>query len=72
MRSESSRRLETACYESANEKRQELIASGQSDESFDEDSYYNEMFKKLQMRAERVSGVVLVCVVIVVVYLFVS
>lgn len=46
--------LETACNESVNEKRQELIAAGQSDESFDEDSYYNQMLKKHQKRAERV------------------
>uniref|UniRef100_A0A1Q3FGU4 Putative glycerol-3-phosphate acyltransferase 1 mitochondrial n=2 Tax=Culex tarsalis TaxID=7177 RepID=A0A1Q3FGU4_CULTA len=46
--------LETACNESVNEKRQELIAAGQSDESFDEDSYYNQMLKKHQKRAERI------------------
>lgn len=46
--------LDTACDESVNEKRQELIAAGQSDESFDEDSYYNQMLKKHQKRAERV------------------
>lgn len=46
--------LETACNESVNEKRQELIAAGQSDESFDEDSYYNQMLRKHQKRAQRV------------------
>lgn len=56
--------LDTACDESVNEKRQELIAAGQSDESFDEDSYYNQMLKKHQKRAERVS-LVLDLVVIV-------
>lgn len=46
--------LEMACNESVNDKRQELISSGQSDESFDEDSYYNQMIKKHQKRAEKV------------------
>lgn len=46
--------LETACTESVNEKRQELTAAGQSDDSFDEDSYYNQMLKKHQKRAQRV------------------
>lgn len=46
--------LETACNESVNEKRQELTAAGQSDESFDEDTYYNQMLKKHQKRAQRV------------------
>lgn len=46
--------LETACTESVNEKRQELTAAGQSDESFDEDSYYNQMLKKHHKRAQRV------------------
>lgn len=46
--------METACNESVNEKRQELIAAGEGDESFDEDSYYNQMLKKHQKRAQKV------------------
>lgn len=46
--------METACNDSVNEKRQELIAAGEGDESFDEDSYYNQMLKKHQKRAHKV------------------
>lgn len=49
--------LETAAKESVNEKRQELLDAGQSDDTFDEDAYYNETMRKHEKRAHRVSHV---------------
>ncbi|EAT41268.1 AAEL007080-PA [Aedes aegypti] len=46
--------LETAAKESVNEKRQELLDAGQSDDTFDEDAYYNETMRKHEKRAHRV------------------
>lgn len=46
--------LETAAKESVNEKRQELSAAGESDDSFDEDAYYNEAMRKTEKRAQKV------------------
>lgn len=46
--------LEMACNDSVNEKRQELIDAGEGDDSFDEDSYYNQMLKKHQKRAKKI------------------
>lgn len=46
--------LETAAKESVNEKRQELLDAGQSDDTFDEDAYYNEAMRKHEKRAHRV------------------
>lgn len=46
--------LETAAKESVNEKRQELLDAGQSDDSFDEDAYYNQTMLKHEKRAQKV------------------
>ncbi|XP_065087384.1 glycerol-3-phosphate acyltransferase 1, mitochondrial isoform X1 [Ochlerotatus camptorhynchus] len=46
--------LEMAAKESVNEKRQELLAAGESDDSFDEDTYYNEVMRTNEKRANRV------------------
>lgn len=46
--------LETAAKEAVNEKRQELMAAGKGDDSFDEDAYYNEVMHKCEKRADRV------------------
>lgn len=49
--------LETVAKESVNEKRQELLDAGQSDESFDEDACYNETMRIQAKRAQKVSHV---------------
>lgn len=46
--------LEMAAKESVNEKRQEILAAGESDDSFDEDAYYNEVMRKNEKRASKV------------------
>ncbi|XP_062533721.1 glycerol-3-phosphate acyltransferase 1, mitochondrial isoform X2 [Armigeres subalbatus] len=46
--------LETVAKESVNEKRQELLDAGQSDDSFDEDACYNETMRIQAKRAQKV------------------
>lgn len=46
--------LEMASKESVNEKRQEILAAGESDDSFDEDAYYNAVMRKHENRANKV------------------